>query len=114
MRSNVSTDSTADARLFHDAARRFGHRWDFDIITELQLRPMRFTDLMRSIDPTPHPKSLRDTLRRLESQGLIAHPEVGEGAKYQITPAGEDLAALVAEFAANLQRWALIHNAAEG
>ncbi|GAA0935706.1 winged helix-turn-helix transcriptional regulator [Virgisporangium aurantiacum] len=115
----MRTDSLAqapppivDARLFHDAARRYGHRWAFDIIEELRNRPMRFTDLMRAINPTPHPKSLRDSLRRLQDQGLIAHPEIGEGTKYEITAAGRDLASVVTEFAANLQRWSSVHQPA--
>jgi DNA-binding HxlR family transcriptional regulator len=105
---------TVDARLFHDAARRYGHRWAFDIIEELRHQPMRFTDLMRAITPTPHPKSLRDSLRRLQDQGLIAHPEVGDGARYEITAAGVDLASVVTEFATNLQHWSATHQASNG
>ena len=112
----MRTDSPAqapppivDSRLFHEAAREYGHRWAFDIIEELRSRPMRFTDLMRAINPTPHPKSLRDSLRRLQAQGLIAHPEIGEGARYEITAAGRDLASVVAEFAVNLQQWSSVH-----
>lgn len=114
MRTDGSSTSAsvpdADARQFYDAARRYGHRWAFDIIDALMRGPMRFTDLSRSIHPAPHPKSLRDTLRRLQDQGLIAHPKVGEGARYEITPAGRDLAAVMAEFAGNLNRWSAAHS----
>jgi DNA-binding HxlR family transcriptional regulator len=110
--ATLAPPPTVDARLFHVAARRFGHRWAFDILEELRQQPMRFTDLMRAITPTPHPKSLRDSLRRLQEQGLVVHPEVGEGARYEITAAGVDLASVVTEFAAKLLHWTAVHQSA--
>ncbi|GAA1025619.1 hypothetical protein GCM10009557_00220 [Virgisporangium ochraceum] len=112
--STLAPPSAVDARLFHDAARRYGHRWAFDIIEELRRRPMRFNDLMRAITPTPHAKSLRDSLRRLQEQGLVAHPEAGEGARYEITAAGVGLAQVVTEFATNLQHWSATHLPSSG
>jgi DNA-binding HxlR family transcriptional regulator len=103
--------ATGQFRAFYDAARRYGHRWTLDILGILDERPMRFTDLLRSIRPTPHAKSLRDALRRLQGQGLVVRPDEGEGARYEITPAGRQLLPVVAEFAANLRDWAQAHHA---
>lgn len=96
---------------FYDAAKLYGHRWTFEILGALTAGPMRFTDLLRAIDPTPHPKSLRDALRRLQYLDLVHHPNHGEGALYRLAPAARELLPLISSFAAQLQRWSADHGA---
>ncbi|GAB3147007.1 hypothetical protein GCM10027290_29630 [Micromonospora sonneratiae] len=93
-------------QTYYDAINLCGRRWTLEIMTALQQQqPMRFTDLLRAIQPTPSSKSLVEALRRLHDQGLICRPGGPDGALYQLTPAGMHLLPLLMAFLADLQRW---------
>ena len=103
-----------DFQIFYDAAKLYGYRWTLEILTALRERPLRFTDLVQTITPTPHPKTLRQTLVRLQAHGLIEHPGTGDGALYELTASGHDALPLVMEYMANLQRLSVLHQDKRG
>lgn len=92
-------------RTYYEAINLCGRRWTLEIMTALQAQPMRFTDLIQHIRPTPSSKSLNDALRRLQDQNLIFRPGGTEGGLYQLTPAGQHLIPLLEDFIADLQQW---------
>jgi DNA-binding HxlR family transcriptional regulator len=99
-----------DFDTIYDAVRFCAHRWTIEILTALRDRgPMRFTDLLQTITPTPHSKSLSAALHRLQAQGLINHAGKRDGALYELTGAGHQLLPLVREFVINLQQWSTLH-----
>ena len=42
-----------DFQIFYDTAKLYGYRWTLEILTALRERPLRFTDLIQTITPTP-------------------------------------------------------------
>jgi DNA-binding HxlR family transcriptional regulator len=92
-------------QTFYDAIKLCGHRWTFEIMTALQRQPLRFTELIRAIQPTPSSKSLNDALRRLQEHGLVCRPTDGEQPLYRLTAAGAHLLPHMTTFTENLQQW---------
>ncbi|MFI6163094.1 winged helix-turn-helix transcriptional regulator [Micromonospora haikouensis] len=90
---------------FYAAVKLCGHRWTLEILTSLQQQPMRFTDLLQTIRPTPSAKSLNEALRRLQDRDLIGRSSSDEGLLYQLTPAGRQLIPLLLGFMQEIQRW---------
>jgi DNA-binding HxlR family transcriptional regulator len=95
-----------DFTTFYDAVKLCGHRWTLEILTSLQRQPMRFTDLLQTIRPTPSAKSLNEALRRLQERELVGRGDGGDGVLYQLTPAGQQLLPLLLDFMQELERWA--------
>ena len=95
-----------DFQPYYDAINLCRHRWTLEILTALRTEPCRFTDLLRTIAPTPHPKTLNEALRRLQDHGLVLHAGCGDRARYEISGKGQQLLPLVTTFLEDLHRWA--------
>ncbi|MCZ8512025.1 helix-turn-helix domain-containing protein [Paenibacillus filicis] len=70
-----------------------GGKWSFLVIRELFNGTKRFGELQRTISSVS-PKSLTDTLRHLEENGVLertAYPTVPVTVEYKLTPKGDDL-----------------------
>lgn len=67
----------------------FSGKWAFLVLEQLHVGTMRFGDLRRALDVST--KSLTDTLRHLESCGIVerrAFPTVPVTVEYSLTPKG--------------------------
>lgn len=67
----------------------FGGKWAFLVLDQLHLGTMRFGDLRRALGAST--KSLTDTLRHLEANGIInrvAYPTVPVTVEYSLTEKG--------------------------
>jgi len=67
----------------------FGGKWAFLVLEQLHLGPMRFSELSRAMPVST--KSLTDTLRHLEQNGILlreAEPTVPVTVRYSLTPKG--------------------------
>ena len=72
---------------------RIGDRWSMYVIAGLSTRPMRFTQLKNRIGGIT-PKVLTETLRALETDGLVArraYAEMPPRVEYRLTPLGLSL-----------------------
>lgn len=72
---------------------RIGARWTIFVVTALAERPMRFTQLKTRIQGIT-PKVLTETLRALETDGLVARTDYVENpprVEYALTPLGRSL-----------------------
>ena len=70
-----------------------GSKWKLLIMRNLLDRPWRFNELKKSLDGVSQ-KVLTDSLRQLESDGIIArtvYPEVPPRVEYSLTELGETL-----------------------
>jgi DNA-binding HxlR family transcriptional regulator len=94
-----------DFAIYYDTLNIFKHRWTLEILTSLNERPSRYTDLMQTINPTPHPKSLNDALRRLQDRALVSHATDGDGSLYELTDAGQEILPTLLAFLAEAHRW---------
>lgn len=91
---------------FYAAVKLCGHRWTLEILTSLQQQPMRFTDLIQTIRPTPSAKSLNEALHRLQDRELVGRTGGDEGGLYRLSPGGRQLLSLLMDFMQEIQRWA--------
>ncbi|WP_028188833.1 winged helix-turn-helix transcriptional regulator [Salinispora pacifica] len=91
---------------FYAAVKLCGHRWTLEILTSLQQQPMRFTDLIQTIRPTPSAKSLNEALHRLQDRKLVGRTGGDEGGLYRLSPGGRQLLPLLLDFMQEIQRWA--------
>lgn len=67
----------------------FGGKWAFLVMEQLHIGTMRFSSLARALDVNT--KSLTDTLRRLEENGIISRhvvPTVPVTVEYSLTEKG--------------------------
>lgn len=70
-----------------------GSKWKLLIIRNLLIRPWRFNELRKSLDGVSQ-KVLTDSLRQLESDGIIlrtVYPEVPPRVEYSLTELGESM-----------------------
>ena len=77
---------------------RIGDKWTVLVIGLLEKKPMRFSELRRSIGGISQ-KMLTQTLRQLERDGLInrtLYPEIPPRVEYRLTALGETLCAPIA------------------
>ncbi|UUZ93832.1 helix-turn-helix transcriptional regulator [Paenibacillus sp. P25] len=84
-----------------------GGKWSFLVIRELQHGTKRFGELQRNINSIS-PKSLTDTLRHLEENGVLertAYPTVPVTVEYKLTPKGEDLHKMLKEMKLWAAKW---------
>jgi DNA-binding HxlR family transcriptional regulator len=81
-------------------------RWTMVLIRELVAGSTRFNELRRGV-PRMSPALLSKRLKELEEAGVVAHV-AGDGQgvqQYRLTPAGQDLAAVVETIGRWGQRW---------
>lgn len=70
-----------------------GSKWSVLVVSHLDMRPMRFSELKRSIGGVTQ-KSLTSTLRSLEKDGLVERvvtPSIPPRVDYSLTPLGQSL-----------------------
>ena len=70
-----------------------GNKWKLLIMRNLLSRPWRFNELRKSLDVVSQ-KVLTDSLRQLESDGIIlrtVYPEVPPRVEYSLTELGESM-----------------------
>ncbi len=84
-----------------------GGKWSFLVLRELFNGTKRFGELQRKVAGIS-PKSLTDTLRHLEDQGVLerhAFPTVPVTVEYTLTPKGEDLHQILREMKLWAAKW---------
>lgn len=88
------------------AAEIFCERWTALIIRDLAAAPMRFSELKRGV-PLMSPTLLSTRLKQLEAEGIVTRRkgDTGKHWVYQLTPAGQEFAPLVAALGVWGQRW---------
>ncbi|HET6735962.1 winged helix-turn-helix transcriptional regulator [Mycobacterium sp.] len=104
----VAPDTVLGACPVRDVLDRIGDKWSVLVITLLGERPMRFTELKRSIGLVSQ-RMLTRTLRGLERDGLVTrtvHPVVPPRVDYELTELGHGLHGILAKVA----EWAFTHN----
>ncbi|MGI5214865.1 winged helix-turn-helix transcriptional regulator [Plantactinospora sp. CA-290183] len=89
------------------AFRICGYRWTLEILTALESEPMRFTDLLQTIQPRPSPKSLHEALQRLQVEQLVGRAK--DRGRYQLSSAGRQLLPLLGAFIHDLDQWDAAH-----
>lgn len=70
-----------------------GNKWKLLIMRNLLMRPWRFNELRKSLDGVSQ-KVLTDSLRQLESDGIIlrtVYPEVPPRVEYSLTELGKSM-----------------------
>ena len=70
-----------------------GNKWKLLILRNLQVRPWRFNEMLRSI-PGISQKVLTDNLRALEADGIITrtvYPEVTPRVEYALSELGDSM-----------------------
>lgn len=84
-----------------------GGKWSFLVLRELFEGTKRFGELQRKINGIS-PKSLTDTLRHLESEGVLerkAYATVPVTVEYTLTPKGEDLHQILKQMKLWAAKW---------
>lgn len=70
-----------------------GSKWKLLILRNLLVRPWRFNELRKDLEGISQ-KVLSDSLRALESDGIVArtvYPEVPPRVEYSLTPLGKSM-----------------------
>lgn len=88
------------------AAEVLGDRWTLLIVRELLGGSVRFNELQRGL-PGISRSVLAQRLRLLEREGVVARHPDGQGSRYELTPAGRDLQAVLEAFTHWGARWVL-------
>lgn len=88
------------------AAEIFCERWTALIIRDLASTPLRFSELRRGV-PLMSQTLLSTRLKQLEAEGIVTRRKGNAGKHwvYQLTPAGQEFAPLVAALGVWGQRW---------
>jgi DNA-binding HxlR family transcriptional regulator len=84
-----------------------GSKWSFLVLRELFCGTKRFSELQHAI-PSISPKSLSNTLRHLEEQGVLerhVYPTVPVTVEYTLTPKGQDLHQILKEMKLWAAKW---------
>ncbi|NDI36363.1 winged helix-turn-helix transcriptional regulator [Chengkuizengella sediminis] len=84
-----------------------GGKWSFLVLRELFCGKKRFGELQKSIQGIS-PKSLTNTLRHLEQQGVLerhAIPTVPVTVEYSLTPKGDDLHPIIKQMKLWAAKW---------
>lgn len=88
---------------FTKAIEHLGDRWILFILRELStFGPQGFNDLVTGLPGRISRSVLADRLRKLESLGLVTHPD---GAPYQLTAAGTDLIPTIVSLRGWAETW---------
>ncbi len=96
--------------LINSVLRLVQPKLSVETITALAECPRRYSDLVRIITmatgETVHPRTLIETLRRLQDNGLLEHPTCDDDpAVYRLTRNGHDLVTLLG----HVQAWGEAH-----
>ena len=97
-----------DSAFIREVLDRIGDKWTVLIISTLDARTLRYSDLQASI-PGISQRMLTQTLKQLERDGLItrtAYPEVPPRVEYALTDLGRSLLDAVTALAG----WAAAHH----
>lgn len=86
------------------AAEILCERWSLVVIRELVAGSRHFNDLRRGV-PLMSPTLLSRRLRQLEAAGVVLRVGDGRGVRYELTPAGRELAPLVQMMAKWGSKW---------
>jgi DNA-binding HxlR family transcriptional regulator len=81
-------------------------KWTLLVVSQLAHGPMRTAEIRRSVDGVSE-KMLIQTLRKLESYGLVSrksYPELPPRVEYRLTPLGRSLARLTKLFGRWVER----------
>ena len=81
-------------------------KWTLLVVSQLANGPMRTAEIRRSVDGVSE-KMLIQTLRKLESYGLVSrksYPELPPRVEYRLTPLGRSLARLTKLFGRWVER----------
>lgn len=84
-----------------------GSKWKLLIIRNLRTRPWRFNELKRDLEGISQ-KSLTDSLRSLEADGLVTrtvYPEVPPRVEYALSEFGESMGPILDAMAAFGQQY---------
>lgn len=84
----------------------FGGKWAFLVIEQLHIGTMRFSQLAKALDVNT--KSLTDTLRRLEDNGIVARevlPTVPVTVEYSLTEKGRSFDSVMLAMKAWGNQW---------
>ncbi|WP_261134442.1 helix-turn-helix domain-containing protein [Bacillus sp. Marseille-Q3570] len=90
-----------------DVLQILGGKWAFLVLAELYKDSQRFNELRRNLDNI-NTKSLTDTLRHLEQNGMIQRkvfPTVPVTVEYSLTTKGKDFQSVLIEMRNWRQRW---------
>lgn len=82
----------------------FGERWTPLVVRELLCGSTRFNDIRRGV-PRMSATLLAQRLRKLEEVGVVRRLRGDDGWEYQLTPAGEELRAIVVNIGHWGARW---------
>ena len=96
-----------DCAVISDLLSRVGDKWSILVVSVLDDRTMRFSELRREIG-TVSQKMLTATLRNLERDGFVkrtVYPTIPPRVEYELTELGQDLLCPVSA----LGRWAQVN-----
>jgi DNA-binding HxlR family transcriptional regulator len=82
----------------------FGERWTPLVVRELLCGSTRFNDIRRGV-PRMSATLLTQRLRKLEEVDVVRRVRVDDGWEYRLTPAGEELRAIVLQIGHWGARW---------
>lgn len=89
------------------AAELFCERWTALVLRELAWGATRFSEIQRGV-PLMSPTLLSRRLKQLEAEGIVERRQEGagrRGARYHLTPAGQEFAPVVEALGVWGQRW---------
>ena len=81
----------------NQALQVLGNKWAFLVLAQLYIRPLRFNQMRRQLGNIST-KSLTDTLRHLEQNGIIKRavfPTVPVTVEYSLTEKGQEFQAVI-------------------
>lgn len=84
-----------------------GSKWKLLIMRNLLVRPWRFNELRKDLDGISQ-KVLTDSLRSMETDGLVVHtvfPEVPPRVEYALSPLGESMQPIIK----SMETWGLAY-----
>ena len=101
----------SDRIMIHRVLRLVQPKLTVEAVTALAEGPQRYTDLVRIITvatgETVHPRTLIETLRKLQDQAIIEHATADDdGAVYRLTLKGHQLVELLNK----IERWGQDHS----
>lgn len=95
---NKANEEECLASINH-ALQILGGKWSFLVLAQLNIRPQRFNQLRRRLNDVST-KSLTDTLRHLEQNGIVQRevfPTVPVTVEYSLTEKGREFQAVLLE-----------------
>jgi DNA-binding HxlR family transcriptional regulator len=96
----------------NQALQVLGNKWAFLVLAQLYIRPQRFNQMRRQLGNIST-KSLTDTLRHLEQNGIIKRavfPTVPVTVEYSLTEKGEEFQAVIYGMYVWGHKWGKLEN----